>query len=118
VTSVPASVWLPALARGAYGVTLCSVPGLLIGLAGGPASDPRARAVARILGARHIAQAGLSVLRPDPALLALGAGADALHAASMAALALADTPYRRIAGTDALVAAAFAADGFLVALRV
>jgi hypothetical protein len=108
---------MPTLARGAYGVALCCAPGRLIGLAGGPAHDQRARAVARILGARHIAQAGLTLLRPDPALLALGAGADALHAASMAALALADTPYRRIAGTDALAAAAFAADGFLVALR-
>jgi hypothetical protein len=108
---------MPALARGTYGAALCCAPGLLIGLAGGPASDQRARAVARILGARHIAQAGASVLRPDPALLTLGAGVDALHAASMAALALADTPYRRTARTDALAAAAFAAAGFIVALR-
>lgn len=106
---------LLSVVRGAYGVALCCAPGPLIGLAGGPAGDQRARAVARILGARHIAQAALSAVRPNPAVLAIGAAADTLHATSMAAMALPDTPYRRIAGTDALIATAFAMDGIIIA---
>jgi hypothetical protein len=106
---------LLSVVRGAYGIALCCAPGALIGLAGGPAGDQRARAVARILGARHVTQAVLSAARPNPAVLAAGAGADALHAASMAALALPDTPCRRIAGTDALIAAAFAMAGIAIA---
>jgi hypothetical protein len=110
--------YVPALARGTYGVLLLSAPGSLIRLAGGSAGNPRARAVARLLGARHLAQAVLAAVGPSPALLALGAEVDLLHCASMMALGGADAPSRRIAFTDGVVAAAFAADGIAAARRV
>jgi hypothetical protein len=105
------------LVRGAYGVVLCCAPGLLIRLASGQPADSRARAVARLLGARHLAQAALTTARPSPEILALGAEVDLLHAASMLALATADAPRRRLGLTDGLVAAAFAADGLVAARR-
>jgi hypothetical protein len=109
--------YVPALVRGTYGVLLVSTPGSLIRLAGGSAGDPRARAVARLLGARHLTQAVLAAAGPSPALLALGAEVDLLHSASMLALGGADAPSRRIAFTDGVVAAAFAADGIAAARR-
>jgi hypothetical protein len=77
---------------------------------GGPL-EPAARTGVRVLGARQLAQAGLTVTAPTPALLAAGAGTDALHALSMAVLALADRRWRRPAVVSALTAAAFAACG-------
>jgi hypothetical protein len=108
---------VPALARGTYGVLLLSAPGSLIRLAGGSGSNPRARAVARLLGARHLTQAVLAAIGPSPAVLALGAEVDLLHCASMMALGGVDAPSRRIALTDGVVAAAFAADGIAAARR-
>jgi hypothetical protein len=109
--------YVPALVRGSYGVLLVSVPGSLIRLAGGSAGNPRARAVARLLGVRHLTQAALAAVGPSPALLALGAEVDLLHSASMMALGGADAPSRRIAFIDGVVAAAFAADGIAAARR-
>lgn len=105
------------LVRGAYGVALCCVPGPLIRLASGQPGDSRARAVARLLGARHLAQAALTAARPSREILVLGAEVDLLHAASMLALAMEDAPRRRLGLTDGLVAAAFAADGLVAARR-
>jgi hypothetical protein len=85
-------------------------------LLGGPL-EPSARAAVRVLGARQLAQAGLSVAAPATPLLAAGAGADALHALSMAVLALADRQWRRPAIASGLIAAAFAAGGALAAYR-
>jgi hypothetical protein len=109
--------YVPALVRGSYGVLLVSMPGSLIRLAGGSAGNPRARAVARLLGARHLTQAALAAVGPSPALLALGAEVDLLHSASMMALGGADAPSRRIALIDGVVAAAFAANGIAAARR-
>jgi hypothetical protein len=85
-------------------------------LLGGPL-EPAARTGVRVLGARQLAQAGLGAAAPTPALLAAGAGADALHALSMAVLALADPRWRRPAVVSGLTAAAFAAGGALAARR-
>lgn len=109
--------YVPALVRGTYGVLLVGAPGSLIRLAGGSAGDPRARAVARLLGARHLTQAVLAAVGPSPALLALGAEVDLLHSASMMVLGGVDAPSRRIAFADGVVAAAFAADGIAAARR-
>ena len=99
------------LVRGTYGAALCLTPGPLIRLAGG-AADPRAEVVARVLGARHVAQALALAGRPGPGRLVLSGGVDMLHAASMIALGAADRPRRRIALTDGFLAAVFAADGW------
>jgi hypothetical protein len=110
---------LATLARAGYGAALCCAPGRMLRLEGGAAAEatPGARAVARVLGARHLAQALLSATRPTPALLALGAANDVLHSASMIALAAVDPPRRRLGVTDSLMAAAFAASGWLLASR-
>lgn len=98
--------------RAGYGGVLLIVPGPVIRVASGRPAGPRARVVARILGARHLLQAALTTAaasRPD----ALGAGAavDLVHAASMAALALADRQVRRLTLSDALIETTFAAAG-------
>ena len=105
-------VLFPA-ARACYGVALLCAPGVMLGLATGEAPSQRARTVARILGARHLAQAALTLWRPRPAVLFAGAGIDACHAASMAALAVADPHMRRTGLADAATAAAFTATGAL-----
>jgi hypothetical protein len=107
------------LVRAAYGAALCCAPGPMLRLAGGPGAEagPGARAVARVLGGRHIVQAVLSAARPTPAVLALGSGADVLHSASMIALAALDRPRRRLGLSDGLMAAAFAAGGWVLARR-
>jgi len=105
-----AARWFAA-ARAAYGLALVCWPGRATRLAQGGPADGRARAVARVLGARHLAQAALTAARPSPGMLALGAGTDGAHAASMLALAAADRRRRRAAAADAAVAAACAAAG-------
>ena len=104
-------VLFPA-ARACYGAALLCAPGLALGLATGQAPSQRARMVARILGARHLAQAVLTLWRPRPAVFLAGAGIDACHAASMLALAVADPGMRRPGIADAATAAAFTATGF------
>jgi hypothetical protein len=107
------------LVRAAYGAALCCAPGPMLRLEGGPGAgdSPGTRAVARVLGGRHVVQAVASAMRPAPAVLALGAGTDVLHSASMIALAALDRPRRRLGLSDSLVAAAFAAGGWALASR-
>jgi hypothetical protein len=109
------------LVRAGYGVALVCAPGLLIAVTGGP-GPRRAGAVARVLGVRHLVQAGLTVaaLRAEPGSpvpLALGAGVDVLHASSMVGLALVDRGARRVALADTGVELALAAAGVLTATR-
>ena len=119
--AVPAPLLSPALvprvlfpaARACYGAALLCAPGLALGLCTGQAPSQRARAVARILGARHLAQAVLTLWRPRPAVFLAGAGIDACHAASMVALAVCDPRMRRAGIADAATAAAFTATGAL-----
>ncbi|HEY3976724.1 MAG TPA: hypothetical protein VGM79_05585 [Streptosporangiaceae bacterium] len=107
------------VARAGYGAALCCAPGRMLRLEGGAGAEasPGARAVARVLGGRHLAQAVLSAARPTPAVLALGAGTDVLHSASMMALAALDRPRRRLGLSDSLLAAAFAAGGWALTRR-
>ena len=105
-----------AAARAGYGAVQLAVPGWSAEqLLGGP-MDPAGRRVVRVLGARQVAQAGLAVSFPDEPLLGLGAGVDAAHALSMAALALTGSRWRRPALVSGLIATAFAA-GVLAARR-
>lgn len=119
--AVPAPLLSPALvprvlfpaARACYGAALLCAPGLALGLCTGRAASQRARAVVRILGARHLAQAALTLWRPSPAVLLSGAGIDACHAASMLALAVADPQLRTAGIADCAAATAFTATGAL-----
>ncbi len=116
-------------------MALVCAPGLLIRLTAGPgavagrprrpagadaqreaAAGSRARVVARVLGARHLAQAALTAAgqRADPGSpvpLGGGAAVDLLHAASMLALGAMDRRVRRTTFTDAAVETALAAAG-------
>jgi hypothetical protein len=99
--------WLVTLARAGYGVALIGVPGLLIGLTG-ERPGPRACGVARVLGVRHLAQAGITAASQlsDPGgsvVLGGGAAVDLLHATSMIALGAMDPHARRAALSDAAV---------------
>jgi hypothetical protein len=102
----PAS-WL----RTALGTTYLLVPQWVPSMLGVQV-DRRARVVVRILGARNVIQSVVISLAPARAYApAIGAAVDALHAASMVALAAVDERRRRLALADAGVAAAFGAAG-------
>lgn len=130
--STPA--WAVTLVRAGYGVALVAAPQALIKLTGDPVTGQpagasrarpgrRACAVARVLGVRHLVQAGLTAAalrarEPDPSLpLGLGAAVDVLHAATMVGLALADRGARRVALADTAVELVLAAAGGLTAAR-
>jgi hypothetical protein len=98
--------------RASYGAALVLAPGAVIYLATGRFPGRRARRVAQLLGARHLIQAGVSAFAPVPAVLAVGAGIDSLHAASMLICATVGRGTRRASLTDALAETLFAAAGF------
>ena len=102
------------MARAGYAGALLRQPAGAIRMATGRLPSRRAYRVARLLGARHLAQATLTTLVPLPGVFVAGAGVDALHAVSMVMLAAADNTARRAALTDAAVEAAFAATGLAV----
>ena len=106
-----------AAVRAGDGSVQLAVPGWSAEQLLGGAMDPAGRRVVRMLGARQVAQAGLAVSFPDEPLLGLGAGVDAAHALSMAALALTGSRWRRPALVSGLIAIAFAAAGMLAARR-
>jgi hypothetical protein len=87
-------------------------PGLVTYLATGRFPSRRARRVAQLLGARHLAQAAVTAAIPVPEVFELGAAVDTVHAASMVMLAPASGAAWRAALVDALAEAAFAAAGF------
>jgi hypothetical protein len=97
---------LPAL-HGLLGGVLLVAPGPLLRGVGGP-SDRSTRVVARVLGARHLAQA-VALRRHDRTAVGVGAATDVLHSASMLALASVSRPHRRVALASGIVAAALAA---------
>lgn len=78
-------------------------------------SSPGFAAVLRILAVRHLAQAVATLARP--ALVKPGAGVDALHAVSMAGVAVGSRRYRRAALTDAVIATTLTGAGLLLSHR-
>ncbi len=108
---------LLTLARAANGAALLVVPGSVLRSTVGGRDDRPARIVTRILGARHLVQAGLTGLRPGPTALWIGAAVDAVHAATALGLAALDDGRRRAALGNALSAFVFAAAGAALARR-
>ena len=70
-----------------------------------------ANRIVMILGTRHLIQAVITLARPSAAVITLGTGADAAHAASMALVGLLSRRWRGAAFADALIAASLAATG-------
>ena len=96
------------LARAGYGAALLCAPGPVIRACTGQVPSLRARRVARVLGARHLAQAAITAWAPGPGLVAAGAAVDVCHALSMLALAAVHQPLRRAELGDGLAAATLA----------
>ena len=105
------------LVRAATGVALLAKPGRVVRSTVRGAGDRPARVVTRILGARHLLQAGLTGLRPGPTALWVGATVDAVHATTALCLAALDARRRRDALGNALSAVAFAVVGAALAGR-
>jgi hypothetical protein len=99
----------PILARLAVGALGLFAPRRAAVLWG---ADPNLRAVpvvARVLGARHVAQATLLAAHPTRGADLVSSGVDLLHAATMVVLATRSPRFRRAAGTSACLAVALAA---------
>ncbi|WP_416904334.1 hypothetical protein [Micromonospora echinospora] len=95
--------------RVAWAGLLLLAPGTLLRPVG-PTSTV-AVATLRVLGARHLAQAAVTVHRPTPGTLGAGAAVDGIHAFTALALAAVDRRQRRAALADAAIAAAWAVLG-------
>jgi hypothetical protein len=95
-----------AVVRGAWGAVLLADPGRVIAVVPGARRAQPERVIARVLGARHVLQASAALAGSEIARRAWWV--DALHCASMVALAIALPTDRRLAGADATIAAAFA----------
>ncbi len=95
--------------RLAWGALLLVRPGVGVRVLGGRSTEG-ADWVMRVLGARHVIEAGLE-LRHGPRWRRAGGVVDALHSASALGFAQIDRRWRRVARADALVAAGFAALG-------
>jgi hypothetical protein len=96
------------LARLAWGVALATVPDRILGVTqpDRPAT-PIAPRLLRVLGVRHLLQAGVETLAPVPAVHYLGAVADGLHALSGVGLVAVDRRWRRAALIDSAIATCF-----------
>ncbi len=101
------SVRAVAAVRAGWGAALLLRPGPVLRAAGG-ADEERTVLVARVLGVRELAQAGVLLARPTPGVVRAGIGVDVLHAASAVALAVLDTSHRRVALRNAATATGWA----------
>jgi hypothetical protein len=71
----------------------------------------------RILGLRHLVQAGVAAALPTRPVSGLGALVDTAHASSCVGLAAWSPRWRRAALIDVLIEAAFAASGWSIGAR-
>jgi hypothetical protein len=108
------------VARACYGWLLACAPRRMLRVATPGPPGPQAVTITRVLGGRHLVQALLTATAgstevPTWVVLAGGAAVDAVHAASMAGLAVMSRPLRRAALTDAALETTLAALGLLAA---
>ena len=100
------------LLRGAWGAVLLVAPRQVLGHVHHLRIDRPSVAVARVLGARQLAQAVLSGVDPSPEVLAMGVWVDAVHAATAVGLAVVDRHRARAGLTDAAVAGLWGVLGY------
>lgn len=99
-----------------WGAVLLLAPRSVI-VAAGATPDDRSVALARVLGARRLVQGGALAASRTPRTLRWATLVDAAHAASMAGVAIADPPRRRLAWFSCAGACGFAALGLLAGRR-
>jgi hypothetical protein len=95
--------------RLAWAVPLLVAPAAVVGRMGGQ-PDSKSVTVARILGARHAAQAAVELLS-WPKWRRAGTFVDAAHSLTAAGFGVADAGRRRVALTDSVIAGTFALCG-------
>jgi hypothetical protein len=100
------------LLRAAWGASLLLFPRAVLEHVHGVRVDRKAVLIARILGARHMAQASLSGLDPSPEILAGGVWVDSVHSLTAVGLAGVDRRRARAGVTDAVIAALWAVFGW------
>ncbi len=115
----PAPAWgrVVIAARVGWGAGCVVAPRAVGRVLGLDPADRRAHRLLRLLGARDLGQAVLPATAPPPALLRLGTAVDALHAASMYALAAISPGYRRPALTAAAIATTWTATTWTATAR-
>jgi hypothetical protein len=101
-----------AAVRGAWGAVLLLAPGR-VGRVWHAPDSWQGRAVLRVLGARHLAQAAVTRSDPSGTVAGLGIAVDVAHALSAVAYAASARHRRRAGLASALGATAFAVAGFL-----
>ncbi|MGH8890574.1 MAG: hypothetical protein ACRDV3_12580 [Acidothermaceae bacterium] len=97
-------VRLHAILRAGYGSLLLFCPAQMVEVLRAPPDDSTSILIARVLGARHLAQATVTTIAPLRKVVVAGAFVDALHGITDIAMATADPRWRRAASTDAAVA--------------
>jgi hypothetical protein len=100
-----------------WGSTLLAAPQAVLDRM--PAGDarPPVRALARVLGARHLIQVTMTLHHTTRSRLIIGAAVDASHAATMALLARWRPERRELALANAVAAAALAIAGVTAVRR-
>jgi hypothetical protein len=101
-----------AAVRAGWAVILLVLPERLLRADGRGPVPATAVAAVRVLGVRHLLQAGASAVLPTGSVAGLGAIVDTVHAASCVGLAAGSPRWRRAALADVLVEAGFAASGW------
>lgn len=108
---------LVATVRCGWAVFLFACPDRPMAALTGLTPTEHDRQVLRVLGARQLVQAAVSLVHPSHRVLAAGSAVDALHAATCLGLAAVDGRWRRGALLGALDATAFAVAGYAGARR-
>jgi len=103
------------IVRGCWGAYELGRAGRAATFLGAHPSDRRARAVVRVLGARHLVQAAMT-LNADPVGHLVGGTVDLTHSASMVLVASLDRRRRRGAAASAAIALAFGIAELVVAV--
>jgi hypothetical protein len=101
-----------AAVRAGWAVILLALPQRLLRADGGGPVPAVAVAAVRVLGVRHLLQAGASAVLPTGSIAGLGALVDTVHAGSCVGLAAGSSRWRRVALVDVLIEAGFAASGW------
>ncbi|XAS75093.1 hypothetical protein V3G39_10475 [Dermatophilaceae bacterium Sec6.4] len=100
------------IGRAVWGAGLLVAPSATLSTFQGLQVDTKSTVVTRILGARQLAQAGLSGVAPSPEVLAMGVWVDVAHAATAFGLAIADRSRARAGIIDGVVALGWAGMGY------